>query len=190
MSEHINMNQWIRYFGRKATEDEEMQILRHVAECETCRNLMNKANDFRFALERQKQAVRSLFETEGMEYAAVAGIDPASEESSEDGVLIIELMQTETGYLFAEDTLEIVGAGKKYIMNCSEDCRDLTDEGGALSVLIRDNQLILKMTDRYMHGFASLTCQPDESGVEISAETVIPLPVAGSCSLLITFEEE
>lgn len=190
MSEHINKDHWIRFLGRKTTEGEKMLILRHVAECEICRNLMDNANNFRFALERQKQAGRPLFKTEGMEYAAVAGIDPSSGESSEDGILIIELAQTEAGHLFVEDTLETIGAGKKYIMTCSEDRHDLTDESGALSVLIRDNQLILNMTDRYMRGVASLTCQPDESGVEISSETVMPLPVSGSCSLLIAFREE
>lgn len=190
MSDHISISQWTRYFSRKATEDERLQILRHVAECEACRNLRDKANDFRFALERQKQAGGPLFETEGMEYAAVAGVRPVSEVNSGDGILTVELIQTGLGYAFAEDTLETSGAGKKYVINCSGDRRELTDGGGALSVIIRDNELVLKLTDAYVRGFASLlNDQQDESEVEISSGSVLPLPAQGNCLLQIIFRE-
>lgn len=191
MSEHINTNEWIKYFSRKSTEEEKLQILRHVAECEACRNLMDKANDFRFALERRKQAGRPLFGAEGMEYAAVAGIYPVSEISDEDGMLTVELIQTETGYLFAEDTLETSGVGEKYAINCSEDCRKLTDEGGALSVVIRDNQILLELNDIYVHASASLlSSQLNEPGVEITPQAILSLPEKGTCLLQIVFEEE
>ena len=191
MTEHITSSQWIRFFSGEAAEPEKLLILRHAAECEECHSLMDKANDLRFALERQFQADQPGFESEEDAYRAVAGLHPVSPESDRSGSLSVELELSETGWLFLEDTLHASGIGQMFAMNCSADCRDLTDDGDALSVLVRDNELTVKAKETGIHGFVRLYAGQQEATRLLTASEIrLALPRSGHCELEIVFEEE
>ncbi len=189
MTQHISTNQWMRFFSRKSNGSEKLFILQHVAECETCRALMDKANDFRFALDRQQKSDR-LFFTDDMEYQTVAGVHPVPASIVTSGFLSVELIKAESGYLFSEDTLETSGIGNKFAMNCSEDHRKLSDDEDELSILIKGSQIIIENQNQNMHGSVHLLTElSDMQETRLTSTSQLTLPLSGPCELEIILEE-
>lgn len=191
MTEHITADQWTLFFSGSLEDQDRLRILRHAAECAQCRKLMEKADDLRFALQRQMRSGAFMGETEAGEYRAVAGSNQQPEVSRSTGFISVPLIREKDGYYFPGEAPESSGTGNMYALNLSEDRKCLLDDGDELSIRIQEDCVLLQMRTVPERGYVHLLSEQSEiAKLPLSREMRLDLPSSGWCELEIVFGEE
>ena len=187
MERHITKEEWILYFNHEIGFSDKLRLLRHVSECPSCRDIMEKGNDLRYALQMNQSGGYGAGEEAG-EYRAVAGEGGAADSGNRAGYLSVMIRKLDNVLSFDEDSLESDGIANKYALNLSGS--EFSDDEKLLSLVLREGELHTAFHDPGVSAaIAFITdgdfCQPEP----LKNDGVYPLQVSSFCKVEISFSK-